>query len=327
MQKIFHQICQNETISGKPQPQLKLLKSKGKVSKIGFGFLQAKFGMVNGTVTVLEKVPKSQQKCLFDYLCKQMGYSFAEDFYATSDFFHGEVKEKDRFELRRIFCDDESKTSSPTVEISRRRSILDRKLVTYVLCGPYTELCPIAEKRNFLMRVCFDDFGREVLQCPFSPTIYITSTWAQQTYAEVSAKCESDPYFYQGCGISKSKTLFDLTINEAAICGDFICATKNTSTSALKKDIDYLAVSVEFVCGTDKTCLTSSDQHCPLDDLVQDCQNQELPEDFCSSTNETNVKLPTGRIVSKFKVCNGRCDDHYRCEDEALCGGYIYGTY
>ena len=326
MQKMFHIICPYKTLSGKPQPHLKLLKSKGKESKVGFGFLQAKFGMVNGPVTILEDVPESQQKCLFDYLCKQMGYSFAEDFYAASDFIHGKVKERNRFELRRISCDDESKISSPTVEISRRSSKMV-PMVTYVLCGPYTGVCPIAEKRNFLMRVCFDDFGREVLQCPFSPTIYITTTWARQTFAEVSAKCESDPYFYQGCGISKPKTLLDLTINEAAICGDFICATKNTSTSALEKNIDYLAVSMEFVCGTDETCLTAIEGHCPLDDIEQDCPNQEISKDFCSLKNETIVKLPTGRTVPKFKVCNGRCDDHYRCEDEALCGGYIYGTY
>ncbi|KAL5268332.1 hypothetical protein ACHWQZ_G002258 [Mnemiopsis leidyi] len=69
-----------------------------------------------------------------------------------------------------------------------------------------------------------------------------------------------------------------------------------------------------------------SNKGCPYQDL-QECPNQEIPKDFCSSETETTAKLLTGRIVPKFKVCNGRCDDHYRCEDEAVCHGYIYGTY
>ena len=267
------------------------------------------------------KNDESKQKCLLNYLCKQMGYDFAVNFH-SDDAFNIKQKRENVFNIRRISCDDGGKSSHPTFDISKE-SYERSEMVIFLLCGPYTGVCPITEKRSFLMRVCFEDFDIEILQCPFSQEIYTTSKiWSPETFEKVDAKCDNDPHFYQGCGLSKFKTFSDLTINEAAICGDFICSTKNDSISALKKDIHYLAVSFEFVCGSDKSCVHKG---CPRKDL-QDCRNQEIPENFCSTEYET-VQLPTGRSVPKFKVCNGRCDDHYSCEDEAMCGGYIYGTY
>ena len=294
------------------------MTSEGEESKIGFGILHAQVGREFGPV-LKETRADQKQKCLLDHLCKQMGYDFAVEFKGS----HVVVKGKHSFKLTRISCDDGSEMNSPTFQISKIKS-KKPGMDTYVSCGPYAGVCPITERGKFLMRVCFEGFGIEVLQCPFSRTIYTSTIWPPETFAIVSAKCDSDPHFYQGCGLRE--TFSDTAINDAAICGDFICATRNTSDSALKENIDYIAVSPKYVCNVDKTCV-SFHQHesCPLDDL-QDCPNQDIPGDFCSSGYKT-VQLLSGRIVPKFKVCNGRCDDDYRCEDEALCGGHIYGTY
>ena len=252
-----------------------------------------------------------------------MGYGFAINFFSGSDVFHIPRKRKNVFKITGISCNDES-IHRPTFKISKIKT-QTTEVMTYVLCGPYTGVCPISERRNFLMRVCFEDFDKEILQCPFSDIIYILPTITPpETYSQISSKCDSDPYFYQGCGIRNSNALSDLKINDAAVCGYFICPTLNTSVSASRKNIHHLAVSERFVCGVDKTCVSHRGRACPLNHL-HDCPNQEIPEDFCSIEYES-VQLLTGRIVPKFKVCNGRCDQ-YRCEDEAMCGGYIYGTY
>ena len=57
-------------------------------------------------------------------------------------------------------------------------------------------------------------------------------------------------------------------------------------------------------------------------DKTYDCLNTDLDERGCG--NET-VELPSGRIVPLEDICDGDCDDN--CEDEADCGGYIYGMY
>ena len=299
---------------------MKLLTSEGIESKTGFGTLHAQVGQNEGPVLKIEGAGK-KKKCLLDYLCKKMGYGYVMHYFSKSDF--RVRKRTNAFKISKISCDDESKINRPTFSMSKIKSIIST-MITYVLCGPYTGICPITEKRNFLKKVCLEDFGIEVFQCPFSQTVYISTDWFPETFASVSAKCDSDPFYYQGCGMRKSKTFSGLINYDASFCGDFICATGNTSFSALTRNINFLAVSVEFVCGIDNTCVVL-EMACALDDL-QECPNQEIPEDFCSSEVET-VQLPTGRIVPKFEVCNGRCDDHYRCEDEALCGGYIYGTY
>ena len=307
--------------SDKPEAKFKLQNSEGKESKTGFGLLYAQVGQDEGPVLKIKKAGNGE-KCLLDHLCAQMGYEFAVDFFSEYYFSNVIGKRKDVFRITKVSCNDESRISTPTFQISKIKIAAPE--LTYVLCGP-PGVCPITEKRNFLMRVCFEDFEKEILQCPFSHTIYTSPLFTpSETYAKISAKCDNDPFSYQGCGIRNSRTFSDLTINEAAICGNFICSTLNTSLSASSENIQYLAVSVEFVCGVDKTCIFA-DKNCLLDEL-QDCWNQEIPEDLCSTEYET-VQLPTGRIVPKFKVCNGRCDDHYQCEDEAMCGGYIYGKY
>ena len=314
---------ENMTLSDKPEPQFKLLTSEGKESMTGFGLLYAQVGREKGPVQEI-KMAGHKKKCLLDHVCNGMGYRFAIDFFSKSEPFSLKGKMKDVFRIRSISCNHDSKFASPTFSISKMQTI-GSEMVTYVLCGPYTGVCPITEKRNFLMRVCFEDFDTEILQCPFSKEIYRYSSWQPETFALISEKCEMDPHFYQGCGIRKSKTFSDLNINDAAICGDFICATNNTSFSALSKNIHFLAISVEFVCGSDKSCITISNTECPLNDL-HDCPSLNISEGLCAYENDT-VQLLTGRVVDKIKVCNGRCDDHYRCEDEALCGGFIYGTY
>ena len=62
----------------------------------------------------------------------------------------------------------------------------------------------------------------------------------------------------------------------------------------------------------------------------QSCSNLDLPDNFCSTENEeeciVHPTLRSGLTVGKTSVCDGRCDGH-RCEDEAFCGGYLYGLY
>ena len=60
------------------------------------------------------------------------------------------------------------------------------------------------------------------------------------------------------------------------------------------------------------------------------CSNIKRDSELCS-TNESNIAaevvLRTGRVTSRDKFCNGLCDDHFSCEDEAECGGFTYGAY
>ena len=138
----------------------------------------------------------------------------------------------------------------------------------------------------------------------------------------LSAVCENDPYFYQSCGIRDAATWY-----ESAICGDFICTAAGNELPRGHTLINhpYRLLSATELCNEKRTCGGNADEPCTGESLG--CGDLKLPEDFCSTENETMQKLPTGLMAPKSKVCNGRCDVHYRCEDEALCNGFVYGTY
>ena len=60
------------------------------------------------------------------------------------------------------------------------------------------------------------------------------------------------------------------------------------------------------------------------------CTNLDISGPACTDAEgpgETTVRVKTGMVVPQSSVCNGKCDVHYRCEDEAQCGGYLYGIY
>ena len=61
---------------------------------------------------------------------------------------------------------------------------------------------------------------------------------------------------------------------------------------------------------------------------ASDCENinktSVIPEQDQSALE---TLLPSGRAAPTNLLCNGRCDWHISCEDEALCNGYKYGAY
>ena len=107
---------------------------------------------------------------------------------------------------------------------------------------------------------------------------------------------------------------------------------------AVKEAKDFSAslsanpVSPEVFC--QKATCTESSLLCNTDGSLKSCVNLEMSEKLCAVENEKNetelvpvVELETGHLIPRSRLCNGRCDGHYRCEDEARCGGYIYGMF
>ena len=203
-----------------------------------------------------------------------------------------------------------------------------------LLCGPVPEDCPITEAENFLKKVCLEDFGTTVLQCPYSKTVYTSAVYPvpPEQIITLSTICENDPNFYQSCGVRDSTTYWyesAVSVKDAAICGDFICTAAGIETPrghTLIKN-PYQLLSATELCKKKEKCSGNAGEPCRGENILRGCGDLKLPEDFCSTENETMQKLPTGLMAPKSKVCNGRCDVHYRCEDEAVCNGLVYGTY
>lgn len=61
------------------------------------------------------------------------------------------------------------------------------------------------------------------------------------------------------------------------------------------------------------------------------CQNIDINSGLCAEDEREQESmefvLPTGLVVPSSSVCNGRCDVHYTCEDEAVCGSFTYGGF
>ena len=170
--------------------------------------------------------------------------------------------------------------------------------------------CPIVEKNGFLKRICAEVEGYQspmaILQCTHSDVQYI-SIFDLNVFTRV---CENDPHFYQRCGAGKERLLQFSN----AMCGDFICNPVGDNFSLMH------FISPDIVCGRS-----------PCGQYCSSCSNLPISETFCSiddkSDTEAKVQLRSGLNVSKSAVCNGRCDVHYYCEDEAWCDGYLYGMY
>ena len=185
-----------------------------------------------------------------------------------------------------------------------------------LFCGPFTNTCPIVERYNFLKKVCIEGFGRVVFQCPYSDKLYVAIPGYH--HSAFDTVCANDPNFYQSCGITNSLTFS----NSAAICNEYVCVVKQNAVIRTKSIMSTaVTVSSAMMCH-------SSDLAFDNLSYSQSCSN--LPDNICSAENEeediVHITLRSGLRVAKSSVCNGRCDV-YSCEDEAFCGGYLYGLY
>ena len=176
-----------------------------------------------------------------------------------------------------------------------------------------SEDCPIVEKDKFLKKVCIEDHGYTVHQCHNANSYYVVKP--MEFYSIFDRICEVDPHFYQSCGTGNDQ----LTSNNKTLCGDYICEIPHMLQN-------YLA---SYSTPPDMTC-----QRQPCDGRpcwnTPFCTNLDLSGAACTDAlgpAKTTVRLKTGLVVPQSTVCNGKCDVHYRCEDEALCGGYLYGMF
>ena len=219
---------------------------------------------------------------------------------------------------------DNNGTANATFEIKKEKKTTDSspiKLVTVLFCGPFKSTCPFVERYNFLKRVCIEDSGFIVFQCPYSDRLYVARPGYH--FSTFDTVCDNDPNFYQSCGIKSSLTLS----NSAAICNDYVCA--GNAISLILKDFYMSAITISsaIMCQKGQITIRSVDK---LSTYSESCSNLDLPDNFCSEENEdgdiVHLTLRSGLTVGNSSICNGRCDVR-RCEDEAFCGGYLYGMY
>ena len=289
-----------------------LLNSKGANATNGFGLLHVKIGEISGPILFKDYYPG----CLPNYICQQLGYKLAVGFFPNLNTGNANVT----FEFNNVFCSvAEDGTVHSTFEIKpTKESVFKISLppTSYLFCGPYVDTCPIVERNNFLKRLCTEDFGFTVFKCPYSDTMYVSKPASFVT--TFSAICDNDPHFYQYCGIKPSQTL----TNGPVFCNEYVCETEDDIALFYGDDTPAISASSKTICNIIKT---QSDEY-GLN--AQSCDNLDLPEEFCAAGTETEiVELKGGLKIAYSAVCDGRCDFHYGCEDEAFCGGYLYGMY
>ena len=309
-----------------------MVNSKRTISSTGLGVLFVRSGKKSGPVLADEfsngypsSYDNKDNQCVLDYLCRRMGYEFAIDHFSLPNPILTYGKDSVMFTLSNFSCTDKA-SADPPFTITHQKVAIDNQVrrALFLFCGPFTGVCPIVERRNFLKKFCFEDFGKEVLQCLHSDAIYSSTPYHSEEFTSMTLKCENDPFSYQSCGLTE--TSYNFPIDSYAICGEFTCATKNNSDSAHRKKLGFLSLSTKIICENKPTCF-SDYQYCPYADLEECPSHFELPENFCATEIESTVRLLSGLIVPESQVCNGRCDVHYRCEDEALCNGFLYGVY
>ena len=130
--------------------------------------------------------------------------------------------------------------------------------------------------------------------------------------------CDNDPHVYQNCGVNPQPPFMRYT---QEICGITIC---DAPDDVPRVALDIVGVSRDALCSTGATT-------CAIRSAIPEegCTNIDINEDFCKVDNETvqTVDLGEGVYAPVLRLCNGRCDVNYLCNDEAFCGGYLYGRY
>ena len=288
----------------------------------GFGILFVQEGQISGPV-LFQGNKGFNQECLPNHICQKMGYQFAIKWFLNLQTFTGSKgTPMQGFTFDDIIClVDNNGTVNATFNIKKVKETTFSS-ATVLFCGPLKSTCPIVERYNFLKRVCFEESNYIVFQCPYSDRLYVAIPGYH--FSTIDTVCDNDPNFYQSCGIKSSLTLS----NSAAICNDYVCTgnkiTDNAFSLILKDAMSAITVSSAMMC---HIINPSADK---LSTYSQSCSNLDLPDNFCSAENEegdiVHLTLRSGLTVVKSSVCNGRCDVRW-CEDEAFCGGYLYGMY
>ena len=306
-----------------------LRNSEGKESKNGLGVLFVQDSTTSGPVVMDIKHAGKLYGCSFDYLCKMVGFEFTFEISPSAQ----PVVDAESyiFMFDKISCpvikdgpeaDDEATLTFELKKFKNRRTAWSPGNVLLV-CGPIRlegASCPVSVTGNFLKRVCMQDFGKKVFQCHSSKTLYAYATYKAGNSTYITARCENDPHFYQSCGMIRSSTPDSFTANNAAVCYDFVCSS--TTLLVFNPRHPFRIASTNEVCDLKSEV---SQTNCQTDG--NECLQLELPKDICSAKNGTQAELPSGLMSPTSKICNGRCDVHYRCEDEAFCNGFLYGTY
>ena len=298
-----------------------MVNSEGAQATNGFGLLSVQTGKNSGLV-LFDGLEELDKDCLVDYICQTMGYRFAYSSFEYPIPFDTKIKwTTNRFIFKDVSCSVNHNDTAYRIKLNP--SNLESKFSTNQLfCGPFEGACPILERNNFLKRICLKEFGYTVFQCPYSNTLYMSNPVNVDEFT-FSSICDNDPKFYQYCGMTDSHIL----TTTAALCDKYVCTIERNLTS-FKGNTSIPAITAS----PDMLCYLISDisnEYNYNSIHTRGCHNIDLPKNFCATETETEniVQLRSGLKVGKHSVCNGRCDAHYMCEDEAFCGGYLYGMY
>ena len=141
--------------------------------------------------------------------------------------------------------------------------------------------------------------GEETYKCVNSEEEYKRlPSHLMQTMGVFDKYCSNDPHFYQACDhrISESGEIN----NSEVLCGLYFCDIGGP-----------VLTSVEFA-NFIGVCSGS-------------CANTDVNRAL-AGCSEDEIILPSGSSASSSTICNDVCEV-FMCEDEANCGGHLYGMY
>lgn len=106
-----------------------------------------------------------------------------------------------------------------------------------------------------------------------------------------------------------------------------IIAGKHEQTPLTLENFDVYAIPADAACKRIECDVTTCSSYHQFSD---GCLNIDINSRLCAAEEAegaVKTRLLTGLVVPSSSVCNGRCDAHYSCEDEAQCGGFTYGGF
>ena len=119
------------------------------------------------------------------------------------------------------------------------------------------------------------------------------------SYQSLSRACPEDTYHYTACYLpSFTPLIFNNTV--VAVCGHYVCKYSSGSVYSGEEDTSFTWCN----------------------NRVQ-CYNGGVDEMYCKEVNEEEFPC-YGISTTTSKVCDGKCDCDFFCEDELECGGYNY---
>ena len=148
-----------------------------------------------------------------------------------------------------------------------------------------------------MRKVCVKD-GKTFYQCPGSQQQYRLLR-QYSSYQSLSRACPEDTYHYTACYLpSFTPLIFNNTV--VAVCGHYVCKYSSGSVYSGEEDTSFTWCN----------------------NRVQ-CYNGGVDEMYCKEVNEEEFPC-YGISTTTSKVCDGKCDCDFFCEDELECGGYNY---